>query len=99
LIGSTNNLKSICDADKEEETFKKLISTKEKVARTTIDKEFHRNEIRKGNLLKPTSPIIHLEHNLMQVSTPNLNKEIADIHNGATSPYAILLALSIHGVH
>jgi len=38
-----------CDAEKEEETFKKLISTKEKVARTTIDKEFHKKAKKNDN--------------------------------------------------
>ncbi len=37
-----------CNQELEEETFKKLISTKEKVARTTIDMEFHRKEGRPG---------------------------------------------------
>ena len=48
LIVAQNAAKE-CNQELEEETFKKLISTKEKVARTTIDMEFHKREGRPGN--------------------------------------------------
>lgn len=43
LLVAADSLVIECNEEREEEIFKKLISTKEKIAKVTIDMEFHKS--------------------------------------------------------
>ena len=52
LLVAADSLVLECNEEKEEEIFKKLISTKEKIAKVTIDMEFHKSVDSSLHLIK-----------------------------------------------